>query len=141
VAFHRVVPDFMVQFGCPLARAEATWGDAGSGNAPPNSEFRELLSGDLLRRDAKARPRGRGGAFIGNLRRQERRCLENCKRLHPPRLPPRMQGCIPDEHLCRDSNARLTVSMANTGVLNSGSSQIFINVAENPGAPPVILRL
>lgn len=43
-------------------------------------------------------------------------------------------GTIADEHPpdAKISNARGTLSMANTGRPNSGSSQFFINVADNP---------
>jgi cyclophilin family peptidyl-prolyl cis-trans isomerase len=43
-------------------------------------------------------------------------------------------GTIQDEHPAdaKFSNSRGTLSMANTGRPNSGSSQIFINVVDNP---------
>jgi cyclophilin family peptidyl-prolyl cis-trans isomerase len=43
-------------------------------------------------------------------------------------------GTIKDEHPAdaKFSNSRGTLSMANTGSPNSGSSQIFINVVDNP---------
>merc|ERR1719436_1692381 len=40
-------------------------------------------------------------------------------------------GNIKDENISRDSNASGTLSMANTGMPNSGGSQFFINVANN----------
>jgi cyclophilin family peptidyl-prolyl cis-trans isomerase len=50
LAFHRVIEGFMLQFGCPNTRTAATMAHAGKGNAPPNSEFVELHSGERLRR-------------------------------------------------------------------------------------------
>ncbi len=74
--FHRVIDNFMVQFGCPHSRDPKS-PRAGTGNAPG--------------------------------------------------------GCIQDEH---PENAKLsnepgTLSMANTGQPNSGSSQFFINTVHN----------
>ena len=40
-------------------------------------------------------------------------------------------GNIKDENISRDTNGVGTLSMANTGVANSGGSQFFINVANN----------
>ena len=40
-------------------------------------------------------------------------------------------GNILDENISRDSNAPMTLSMANTGAPNSGGSQFFLNVANN----------
>lgn len=72
--FHRVIKNFMVQFGCPHS-------------SDPTS------------------PRcGTGG---------------------PP------HGNIADEFTTRDTNARGTLSMANTGRPNSGGSQFFINTVDN----------
>jgi len=74
--FHRVIKNFMVQFGCPFSR-DPNSPRAGMGNGP--------------------------------------------------------DGCIPDEF---PANAKLsnepgTLSMANTGRPNSGSSQFFINTVHN----------
>lgn len=74
--FHRVIPNFMAQFGCPHSRDPQS-PRAGTGSSP--------------------------------------------------------HGKIPDEHPAdqKISNDRGTLSMANAGP-NSGSSQFFINVADNP---------
>merc|ERR1712151_429524 len=40
-------------------------------------------------------------------------------------------GNIQDENISRDTNAKGTLSMVNTGRPNSGGSQFFINVANN----------
>lgn len=74
--FHRVIDNFMLQFGCPYSR-DPKDPRAGTGNGP--------------------------------------------------------KGCIQDEH---PANAKLsnepgTLSMANTGRPNSGSSQFFINTVHN----------
>jgi cyclophilin family peptidyl-prolyl cis-trans isomerase len=75
--FHRVIDNFMVQFGCPHSKDPAS-PRAGTGNAPG--------------------------------------------------------GTVKDEHPAdaKFSNARGTLSMANTGQPNSGSCQFFINVVDNP---------
>jgi len=74
--FHRVIDNFMVQFGCPHSR-------------DPNS------------------PRaGTGDGPDGNIKDE-----------HPPDA--------------KISNARGTLSMANTGRPNSGSCQFFINTVDN----------
>jgi cyclophilin family peptidyl-prolyl cis-trans isomerase len=74
--FHRVIPDFMAQFGCPYSRDPKS-GRAGTGDGP--------------------------------------------------------DGRIQDEHppSVKLSNEPGTLSMANTGEPNSGSSQFFINTAHN----------
>lgn len=55
ICFHRVILDFMVQVGCPNTRTDATFTKAlaGKGNAPPNTEFVNLLTGDKLRRNSR----------------------------------------------------------------------------------------
>ena len=47
--------DFMVQVGCPNTRTDATFTKAlaGKGNAPPNTEFVNLVTGDKLRRNSR----------------------------------------------------------------------------------------
>ena len=74
--FHRVIDNFMVQFGCPHSRDPKS-PRAGTGNAPG--------------------------------------------------------GCIQDEHPenAKISNEPGTLSVANTGQPNSGSSQFFLNTAHN----------
>jgi cyclophilin family peptidyl-prolyl cis-trans isomerase len=75
--FHRVIDNFMIQFGCPHSRDPKS-PRAGTGDGP--------------------------------------------------------DGRIKDEHPAdaKISNSRGTLSMANTGAPNSGSSQFFLNVADNP---------
>merc|ERR1711862_502004 len=41
-------------------------------------------------------------------------------------------GKIRDENISKDSNARGTLSMANTGQPDTNGSQFFMNVADNP---------
>lgn len=55
ICFHRVILDFMVQVGCPNTRNDATFTKAlaGKGNAPPNSEFTHLLTGEKLKRNSE----------------------------------------------------------------------------------------
>lgn len=45
IHFHRVIPGFMNQFGCPYARNPED-GRAGRGSAPPNSSFKNLVTGE-----------------------------------------------------------------------------------------------
>ena len=75
--FHRVIKNFMAQFGCPHSRDPKS-SRAGTGDGP--------------------------------------------------------DGPIPDEHPAefKLSNARGTLSMANTGRPNTGSCQFFINTVNNP---------
>ena len=75
--FHRVIENFMVQFGCPHSK-DPNSPRAGTGDSP--------------------------------------------------------HGRVKDEHPpdAKISNARGTLSMANTGQPNSGSCQFFINVVDNP---------
>lgn len=91
VHFHRVIPGFMNQFGCPYAKDPHSQ-DAGTGG-PPDGNFTNLATGKQ-----EARTNG---------------------------------GNIQDENISKDSNAKGTLSMANTGQKNSGGSQFFINVANN----------
>ena len=72
--FHRVIDNFMLQFGCPYSKDPKS-PRAGTGNGP--------------------------------------------------------DGCIQDEHKAKLSNLPGTLSMANTGQPNSGSSQFFINTVHN----------
>lgn len=74
--FHRVIDNFMLQFGCPHS-SDPNSGQAGTGNGP--------------------------------------------------------EGCIEDEHPedAKFSNEPGTLSMANTGRPNSGSSQFFLNTVHN----------
>merc|ERR1719331_1393771 len=89
--FHRVIPGFMNQFGCPHSR-DPNSRRSGTGG-PPDGTFTNLATGASVRRSNG--------------------------------------GNIPDENISRDSNAPGTLSMANTGMPNSGGSQFFINVNAN----------
>merc|ERR1712151_78873 len=91
IHFHRVIPGFMDQFGCPNAK-DPNSRTAGTGG-PPDGEFKNLKTGQMERRTNG--------------------------------------GNIQDENISRDTNAKGTLSMANTGRPNSGGSQFFINVANN----------
>merc|ERR1712046_203785 len=48
IHFHRVIPDFMAQFGCPKAK-NPTARDAGTGG-PPDGQFKNLKTGGMERR-------------------------------------------------------------------------------------------
>jgi cyclophilin family peptidyl-prolyl cis-trans isomerase len=48
IHFHRVIPDFMDQFGCPYAR-DAKSGRAGTGG-PPDGEYKNLKTGAMVSR-------------------------------------------------------------------------------------------
>ena len=102
--FHRVIPDFMVQFGCPFSR-DSQDSRAGTGAAVPNSSYPVLqqLGREISRDDDGCIP----------------------VRTHPvPRLRAWGAHSGPqDEHASRDSNDMATVSMSNTGLANTGGSQ------------------
>mmetsp|Transcript_46550 Transcript_46550/g.85288 ORF Transcript_46550/g.85288 Transcript_46550/m.85288 type:complete len:187 (+) Transcript_46550:79-639(+) len=48
IHFHRVIPDFMCQFGCPYAK-DAKSGRAGTGG-PPDGTFKNLKTGETEKR-------------------------------------------------------------------------------------------
>merc|ERR1711971_142459 len=48
IHFHRVIPGFMNQFGCPYAKDPKS-GRAGTGG-PPDGEFKNLATGTMERR-------------------------------------------------------------------------------------------
>lgn len=50
VHFHRVIPDFMNQFGCPFAKNPKA-PNAGTGNPDPNTTFKNLSTGAEIKRD------------------------------------------------------------------------------------------
>lgn len=53
VHFHRVIPNFMNQFGCPYAKDPKS-GRAGTGGPPPKSQFTVLDgSGKVITRDSR----------------------------------------------------------------------------------------
>eukprot|EP00667_Euglena_gracilis_P019284 EG_transcript_20638 len=49
--FHRVIPDFMAQFGCPYSRHVDKMQNAGVGGPEEDSEFKNLVTGETLTRD------------------------------------------------------------------------------------------
>jgi cyclophilin family peptidyl-prolyl cis-trans isomerase len=89
--FHRVIPGFMNQFGCPHSKDPKS-SRSGTGG-PQDGTFKNLKTGEDETRS--------GG------------------------------GNIQDENISKDTNAPMTLSMANTGRPNSGGSQFFLNVANN----------
>jgi cyclophilin family peptidyl-prolyl cis-trans isomerase len=50
--FHRVIPNFMVQFGCPFS-ADPHSSSAGTGGPAPKSEFKGFISKRRLQRDTR----------------------------------------------------------------------------------------
>merc|ERR1719213_1611583 len=48
IHFHRVIPNFMAQFGCPHAK-DPTSGRAGTGG-PPDGQFKNLKTGAMEKR-------------------------------------------------------------------------------------------
>jgi len=93
--FHRVVRDFVVQFGCPFS-IDAKSKKAGTGGPKKNTQY-EIL----------------GGQNKGKFETRDQ------------------EGNIVDEFHEKISNEPGTISMANTGEVNTGGSQFFINVAHN----------
>lgn len=60
VHFHRVIPNFMAQFGCPNARdMSGALGRPGTGGPAPNTTFPNLATGEVL-----TRVEGRGGKGV-----------------------------------------------------------------------------
>mmetsp|Transcript_13014 Transcript_13014/g.38223 ORF Transcript_13014/g.38223 Transcript_13014/m.38223 type:complete len:188 (-) Transcript_13014:395-958(-) len=51
IHFHRVIPDFMLQFGCPKAKNPKAR-DAGTGGPDGNTTYKNLKTGEMLTRDA-----------------------------------------------------------------------------------------
>jgi cyclophilin family peptidyl-prolyl cis-trans isomerase len=47
IHFHRVIPDFMNQFGCPLAK-DPKARNAGTGGPPPNSKYKNIATGQEI---------------------------------------------------------------------------------------------
>jgi len=50
IHFHRVIPKFMNQFGCPKAK-NANAPDAGTGGPAPGSEYKNLGTGKMMKRN------------------------------------------------------------------------------------------
>jgi cyclophilin family peptidyl-prolyl cis-trans isomerase len=92
IHFHRVIPGFMNQFGCPNAKDPRS-PRSGTGGPPGGTSFKNLATGEDVARNAG--------------------------------------GCIPDEFTAKIPNEIGTLSMANTGMPDTGGSQFFINVANN----------
>lgn len=106
--FHRVIPDFMNQFGCPLTRNDPFADAAGTGGPDPHSTFVVAATA--------ATPTATGASSSSNATASKEYTRNG-------------EGGIPDELTTRLTNGPGTLSMANTGAPESGGSQIFINVA------------
>merc|ERR1719350_796397 len=52
MTFHRVIPQFMLQFGCPHSKDPKS-NRAGTGGPQPNSQYKNLATGATISRDAK----------------------------------------------------------------------------------------
>lgn len=59
IHFHRVIPDFMAQFGCPYAKDPRSQ-RAGTGGPKPGTQYRNLLTGEVITRGDD----GQGGGTI-----------------------------------------------------------------------------
>merc|ERR1719436_247280 len=95
IHFHRVIPDFMNQFGCPHAKNPAAR-NAGTGG-PPDGSFQNLKTGATEQR--------RGG---GNIKDEHTSRDTNAP------------GTLSMDSVPGDTNAPGTLSMANTGAPNTG---------------------
>ena len=116
VHFHRVIPGFMDQFGCPYAR-DPFAPNAGTGG-PPDGTFINRVT----EKTEKARTRAVARVSPSSALSES----------FPSSAPQRSGGGnIQDENISRDTNCAKSLSMANTGRPNSGGSQFFINVANN----------
>merc|ERR1719502_2451380 len=51
IHFHRVIPGFMDQFGCPFAKDPKSK-KAGTGGPKPNTQFENIMTGQKISRDA-----------------------------------------------------------------------------------------
>ena len=82
VHFHRVIPHFMAQFGCPNARdLSGHSGTPGTGGPIPNSTFAVLGTGESV---ARKENRGKGAAAFSNHRSGKRQSW-----------PPAARGALP----------------------------------------------
>jgi len=65
LSFHRVIENFMLQFGCPYSKNPKD-PRAGSGGPPPNSRFKNLKTGQMMSRDRGGNIQDEFAAKISN---------------------------------------------------------------------------
>eukprot|EP01038_Epipyxis_sp_PR26KG_P015967 gene15967-21667_t len=129
--FHRVIPNFMNQFGCPYSR-DPNSNRAGTGGPQPGTSY-EAIVGNLYH------------CKLSDSTSISIHEMDVCAALvssstkvvcgAPRTIPRTSDGSIPDEFREKNcpkySNEPGTLSMANTGQPNSGGSQFFINTVHN----------
>lgn len=101
--FHRIIPDFKIDFGCPFSRDPESK-KIGTGG-PTDQTFLNLKTGEMERRMDGREQSGKRPADLNKY--------------------------IPDELVSKDSNLPRTLSMENFGRANTGGSQFFINMNKN----------
>jgi len=65
LSFHRVIENFMLQFGCPYSKNPSD-PRAGTGGPPPNSRFKNLKTGQMMFRDSEGNIPDEFAAKISN---------------------------------------------------------------------------
>lgn len=116
---HRVLPGFIVQFGCPRAtrRDGGDWGLVGCGSAPPDTSFTNLVDGTTHWRNYR-------GCIIDEHFYQKWRTDWSMRE---------QRYQVPYDHAPYLSNELGTLSLCNCNEPDTGGSQVFINMGTDNG--------